>query len=123
MDREEIKREWEQGRLIAPAVDIYASGDDFIIRANMPGVRKGDVEVSLSNGELVMYGRAGSPDRDDECCYILHEIDEGNYYRAFQLGETIDISKIKAKVEDGILTVTLPRHERMKPREIQIEAG
>ena len=52
----------------------------------------------------------------------MREIEDGNYYRVFKVGDSIDVEKITAKVEHGVLRVTLPKHDRVKPREIPIEA-
>ena len=121
MDKENIRKEWEQGRLVPPPADIYETEDQFILSTNMPGVKKENVEVKLSEGELTLYGRV---DRGDVAAnrFVLKEIDEGNYYRVFRVSDSIDAEKIVAKMEDGVLTLTLPKHERVKPREIPIEA-
>ena len=121
MNKESIRKEWELGRLVPPPADIYETEDQFILSTNMPGVKKENVEVKLSEGELTLYGRV---DRGDVAAnrFVLKEIDEGNYYRVFRVSDSIDAEKIVAKMEDGVLTLTLPKHERVKPREIPIEA-
>lgn len=120
--KEDIRREWEQGHLIVPAVNIYDTDDDFVMRLRMPGVKKDGVEIKVTNGELSIYGRVGTDVRDPNK-FILKELDDGNYYRVFRIADTIEVSQIKAKMEDGMLTVTLPKHERVKPRDIPIEVG
>lgn len=121
MDREEIQKEWEKGNLIAPAVDIFETKDQYKVRAQMPGVKKGAASVSIDGGELLIFGRIDRS--DEECdCYLLNEIDGGNFYRAFKVGEGVETKHVKAKMEDGILEVTLPKHERVKPRAIPIES-
>ena len=118
--KEDIQREWEQGLLIAPSASICETEDDFIMKLNMPGVKKEEVEVKLSNDELMIYGRV-LQDVKNPKQYVLNEIDDGNYYRVFRVSESIDVKQIKARMEDGILTLTLPKHERVKPRVVPIE--
>jgi HSP20 family protein len=121
MDREEIRKEWEKGNLIAPAADILETKDQYKVRAQMPGVKKGAVNVSIEDGELLIFGRVDRS--EDECdCRLLNEIDSGNFYRAFKVGDGVETKQVKAKMEDGMLEVTLPKHERMKPRVIPIES-
>ena len=120
LDKEDIQQEWEQGLLIAPSASIYETEDDFIMKVNMPGVNKDEVEVKLSHDELMIYGRVIQEVQDPKQ-YLLKEIEDGNYYRVFRVSESVDVRQIKAKMEEGILTLTLPKHERIKPRDIPIE--
>ena len=117
--KEDIQREWEQGLLAAPSANIYESAEEFILVLSMPGVTKESVEVKLSNGEMMIYGRAESTPPDHQC--LLKEIDEGNFYRVFQVDDSIDETQIKAKMEAGVLSINMPKHERVKPRDIPIE--
>ncbi len=121
MDQETIRKEWEAGNLVAPLVNIYETEDNFVARINMPGVKKGGAEVKMAGGELLVYGRVTREEIPSDS-YVLKEIEDGNYYRVFRVNDAIDVAKIKAKLEDGVLTITLPKHERIKPREIPIEA-
>ena len=118
--KEDIQKEWEQGLLVAPLANIVETDDDFVMKLNMPGVNKDGVEVKLAEDELMIYGRTHRevPKTDK---FLLKEIESGNYYRIFRVSESIDGSQIKAKMEDGVLTLTLPKHERVKPRDIPIE--
>jgi len=119
MDREQIKKEWESGSLVAPEVDIYEQDDAFIIVLNMPGVSKEGAEVKFADGLLTVYGAVKNQEISDKC--ILDEIEHGNFYREFKVGDTVDVNQISAKMEDGVLSVTLPKHERIKPRQIPVE--
>ena len=121
MDKEQIRKEWEEGRLIAPQSDIYETQDEYVLQCLMPGVSKETVQVSLTRGELSIYAetRRSSVDCD---CYVQREIEDGNYYRVFKVGDAVNVEKISAKVEHGVLVVKLPKHDRVKPREIPIEA-
>ena len=120
MDREEIHNEWERGELVAPRVNIYETKDQYVIRTHMPGVKKDQVDVKFSDGELMIYGRVNRDEKSSEM-YMIKEIEEGNYFRVFHITESLNIDQIAAKMIDGILTITLPKHERSKPRIIPIE--
>ena len=120
MNRDEIRNELERGNLVAPPVNIYETDDTFILKANMPGARKESVDVTISDGELLIYGRVSH--EEDECdCVALKEINDSNYYRTFRVGDAIDLDHEKAHVQDGVLRVTLPKKEHLKPKEIPIE--
>ncbi len=124
MVKVEEKKSWEQAlereSWVAPLVDIYETDDDFYLTAYMPGVKKENVKVKLEDGSLVIMGRINY-DEEVSRNYILKETETGNYYRKFKISDTINESKIKAHLEDGILTVQLPKHERIKPKTIEIK--
>ncbi len=122
LNQEDIRREWEAGALKAPAVNIIETDDTFIMTLFMPGVKKDDVEVKVADEELLVYGRAMKEIHDAKS-YIVRETEDGNYYRVFKVSDSIEAEKISAKIEDGVLTVTLPKHERVKPKEIPVEIG
>ena len=116
----EEKKELEENlRRIVPPVDIYETENDIVLVADLPGVSKDSLKLDTESDELTITGVFKGQDTDgqkliDECVY-------GEYSRTFTLGDTIDREKIKAKLEDGVLTLTLPKHEKVKPRKIAIE--
>ena len=120
--KEDIRKEWEAGLLVAPIVNIYETKDDFMMKLLMPGVNKDGVELKLANEELQVYGRVRH-DVEEPDKFIVKEIEDGNYYRVFKVTDAVEVDKIKAKMEDGILTITLPKHERVKPKDIPIEVA
>jgi HSP20 family protein len=110
----------ESENWVAPVVDIYETEDDFILVANMPGVKKENVKIKMEDGSLLIMGRVEFDDLVNRN-YVLNESQVGNYYRKFQISESIDDSKIEARLENGQLTVHLPKHERIKPKNIEIK--
>ncbi|MCX7875319.1 MAG: Hsp20/alpha crystallin family protein [Melioribacteraceae bacterium] len=118
------KRSWDEAlekeSWVAPLIDIYETEDDFFLNAYMPGVKKEDVKIKLEDGNLVIMGRIDYEDTINKK-YVLQETVLGNYYRRFKISDSIDESKIDAKLENGILNVKLPKHERVKPRTIEIK--
>lgn len=110
----------ERESWIAPLVDIYETNDDYFLTALMPGVNKENVKIKLEEGQLVIMGRIDY-DSAVNRRYVLHETEIGNYYRRFKISNSVDESKIDAKLENGILNVKLPKHERVKPKTIEIK--
>ena len=103
---------------LAPVVNIYENKDSYVLEAEMPGVRKEGLEVTLDGNELVILGRRTPEKTVDEVVY--RESEEADYRRAFELDPTIDTTKINAKMDQGLLILTLPKAEAVKPRRITV---
>ena len=104
---------------VLPSSDIYENTDEYILIANMPGVSRNDIQVKIVDESLIIFGKI----KYDEVMsreYILNENELGNYFRKFRISDTIDKTKISAKYDNGQLVVTLPKHEKVKPRKIDI---
>ncbi|MBI5807789.1 MAG: Hsp20/alpha crystallin family protein [Ignavibacteriales bacterium] len=118
------KRTWDEAlekeSWVAPLIDIYETEDDFFLNAYMPGVKKEDVKIKLEDGNLVIMGRIDYDETVNKK-YVLQETVLGNYYRRFKISDSIDETKIDAKLENGILNIKLPKHERVKPKTIEIK--
>jgi len=102
---------------VAPAVDIRETKDEYLLEADMPGVGRDGLEVLLEGNELTLTGhRQPGPGGD-----VLHrESTVNDYRRTFVLDPVIDASKISASIENGLLTVRLPKAEQIKPRRIAV---
>lgn len=116
---EERKESDRDVRRIVPPVDIYETSNDVILVADVPGVTKENLRLDIDKYELTISGTfeeqdAGGEKLIDECIY-------GEYNRTFTLGDIIDREKIAAKLDNGVLTITLPKHEKVKPKKITIE--
>ena len=116
---EEKKESAKDIRRIVPPVDIYETSNDVILVADVPGVTKGTLRLDIDKDELTISGTfeeqdSGGKKLIDKCIY-------GEYRRTFTLADTIDREKITAKLDNGVLTLTLPKHEKVKPRKIEIE--
>jgi HSP20 family protein len=104
----------------APAVDIFENGDDLVIRAEIPGVDKDEVDISVRNNSLTLRGeRKREQEIDDDNAYRL-ERSYGNFVRSFSLPRTVDSSRISAKYSNGVLDIILPKAEEAKPKKIEI---
>lgn len=108
----------EDKRYLIPATDIYETDDEIKLICDMPGVKKEDINVSVKNDELIILGKTGLMEDEEDLIYT--EIYHYDYKRIFVLSDTIDREKIQAKIESGVLYITLPKEERVIPREIPI---
>ena len=118
------EKSWEEAlekeSWVAPLVDIYETEDDFYLAAIMPGVEKKDVKIKMEDGNLILMGRINFNETVNRK-YVLKESETGNYYRKFKISESVDNTKIDASYEYGILNIKLPKHERIKPKNIEIK--
>jgi HSP20 family protein len=107
------------GLYFTPRVDIFENDKELTLYAEMPGVRPEDVELRYEKGELMLYGKVKP--RQGNRQTLLQEYDEGDFYRAFNIHESIDSSKITAECKNGLLTVHLPKAEAARPRQITVK--
>ena len=104
-------------QVMTPLVDIYENNDGLILQADMPGVKKEDLSVTVENGTLVLSGL-----RQFESCGTtrFEEFGPVTYQRSFTLPKSIDTTKVTAKLRDGVLLLNLPKSEAVKSRVIKI---
>jgi len=104
---------------IAPEVNIFETRDGYVLEAEMPGVGKDGLEITLEGNEITLTGRRAAETVNGEA--IFRERSRADYRRVFELDPAIDTAKIAAKMEQGVLTLTLPKSERVKPRKIAVD--
>ncbi|GKT08688.1 Hsp20/alpha crystallin family protein [Desulforhabdus sp. TSK] len=105
-----------------PAVDIYESEDALVLVADMPGVGSDNVSIEIRDNQLTLRGTIQLEPGDKERL-LLQEYGVGDYFREFALGRTIDQAKIEASMKDGVLTLTMPKADIVKPRKITVKEG
>ena len=108
---------WE-GTYFQPAVDIYETDEGLTLLADMPGVERDDVTVDLRDNRLTITGRVRPV--EERWRPLMTEYRSGHYMRQFTLGSQIDQERIEARLEDGVLTLRLPKVEEARPRQIPI---
>ena len=106
-----------------PLTDVYEDKDDYKITADLPGIKKEDVKISVSDGKLSISGERKQEEETKEAKYHRIERTFGKYYRSFTLPKEIKEDKIKAAFKDGQITVTIPKAEDVKPKEIAIKVN
>ena len=103
----------------SPALDLYQNNDSVIARVELPGMRKEDIEISLHDGTLTISGERKRESTDGEKAERTERY-VGVFRRSIALPTRVDASKVSATYRDGILIVTLPKAEEVKPKQIQV---
>ena len=119
----ENQKEMSNGRqateqFVAPVATVLENGDGYTLQVEMPGVNKEGLEMWVENNELTIVGRRSLPTVQGNL--IHRESRRENFRRAFELDPSIDAGKISAKIEQGVVTLTLPKAEQVKPRKITV---
>jgi HSP20 family protein len=107
----------------APAVDIFETENSIILKAELPGVEPNDVEVRVEDNTLYLKGERKFEKETKEENYHRIERSYGSFARSFTLPNSIDAEKVAAEYKDGLLTLTLPKHEEAKPKTIKINVS
>jgi HSP20 family protein len=105
--------------VIVPPVDIYENENEYVIKADIPGVKKENIDITIDNNELSISGRVADEEKSRENIKYS-EFTLYNFFRSFNIGNDIDNNKVTANVCDGVLTLTLPKKEEVKPKKIEI---
>jgi HSP20 family protein len=103
---------------ISPEVNIFENAEGYVVQAELPGVTKAGLDISVEANTLTLVGSRAQPDLKADLLY--RESPTADYRRVFELDPAIDTSKIDAKLEQGVLTVRLPKSERVKPRKVTV---
>ena len=103
---------------ITPLANILETKDGYVLEAEMPGVNKDGLELTVENGELTIHGRRSAVEKKGREVY--RESRAFDYRRSFELDPSIDAAKIVAKIDQGVLTLHLPKAESVKPRRITV---
>jgi HSP20 family protein len=115
-NRNDERAQMEQ--FVTPVSSVIEDGDGYMLQVEMPGVNKEGLEISVENNELTILGRRSLPMIDGTL--IHRESRPENFRRTFELDPSIDTGKISAKIEQGVVTLTLPKAEQVKPRKITV---
>jgi len=119
-----IARMWNEprgNRPWSPSVDIYETENELVLRADLPDVKLADIEVRVENQTLTLKGERKF--EEDQSVRGYHRIERsyGTFTRSFTVPATVDSDKVAAEFKNGVLTVTLPKKEAAKPRQVKIE--
>ena len=112
------RRVQERERVYKLPLDAYVTPEEIVVVANMPGIKPEDVEITLEGDTLTLKGvRPGSMENVD---YVLQERVGGAFQRTLNINVPIDADKAEARFENGVLTLTIPKAEAVKPKTIQV---
>ncbi len=106
-----------------PAIDLVENKENVVVRAELPGMKKEDIEVTLHEGTLNIAGERKSEKKVEEAGLYRSERFFGRFQRAITLPSAVAGDKVKADYKDGILTVTLPKTEEAKPKQIDVSVS
>jgi HSP20 family protein len=107
---------------VTPATDILEREDGFYVYMDLPGVRREDLNIDINENELTVSGRAlqGASEKES---FLEVQFGPGEYVRAVSLSDRVDRERIKANLKDGVLTLHLPRLEKLAPRRIPVQTA
>ncbi len=111
--------EWTEG-VWTPSVDVSEDKDSVIIKAEMPGMNKDDVKISIQDNLLTLKGEKKQEKEEKDKNYHRIERSYGSFCRSFQLPTSVKTDTIEASYKNGVLSITLPKTEEVKPKEIPI---
>ncbi len=109
------------GRMLLPAVDVLEKEGEFIVKAELPGIDRKDVKITVHNNVLTIRGEKRREEEKEGRSYYRSERSHGSFQRTFTLPSGVASEKIEATYNDGVLTVSLPKTEEAKPREIEVK--
>lgn len=129
-DLNRIQREFEKSYFgprtrpadFAPAVDVHEDAEHLVLRAELPGVKKEDIDVSIDSNVLTLKGERKLETEEKGRRYHRVERAYGTFVRQFQLSSNIDSSNIDAQLSDGVLTLRLAKKQELKPRKIDVKS-
>jgi HSP20 family protein len=105
-----------------PAVDVFEKEDRFVVKAELPGMKEDDIDVSVVGDTLSIKGEKKTETEIQEEGYYRCERSYGSFYRSIPLPSNVDANKIEASFEDGVLEVALPKSAKIKPKKIAVSA-
>ncbi len=112
---------WDEPMRWALPVDVVENNDAYLVKASLPGVNPDDINITYDNHVLTLNTEVQAEEEKKEERYLLRERRYGSFTRSITLPNQVDASKIEASYSDGVLTLTLPKAEEVKPRRIQIQ--
>ncbi len=104
-------------------LDVLQEGDNIVVRASLPGVKPEDIEVTIENDLLTIKGQTSVERETREDSYLMRERRTGAFHRSLRLPDTVDTEKAESRYEHGVLTITFPKLEARKARQIKINVA
>jgi len=107
----------------APAVDIYETEHELVVKADLPDVDPQDLDIRVENNILTIRGERKFENKVNEENYLRVERSYGSFSRSFQLANSVNSEAIKADYQNGVLTLSIPKREEAKPKQIKVNVG
>ncbi len=109
-----VEREW------VPAIEMYEEEDRYVVKAELPGMKEDDMDVSVADDTLTIKGERSTENEVSEENHYCCERSYGNFSRSIALPSSVDAKKIKAHYEDGVLEISLPKTVEVKPKKVKV---
>jgi HSP20 family protein len=108
----------------APALDVTETDNEYRVRADLPGVKKEDLDISIQDGVLTINAETRYEDEEKEQGRIIRqERRYGKFVRSMRFGDTVDVDNVKAEYKDGVLNLVLPKAEQVRPKRIDVQVS
>ncbi len=114
---------WSEERAFAPAFDLKETKEAYVVRADLPGVKESDIELSVTGNVLTLSGRREQERREEGDQFFALERSYGSFMRTLSLPEGANLDDVKAELKDGVLTLHIPKRPEVQPRKIAIGKG
>jgi HSP20 family protein len=111
------------GEAPTPALDVHETGDELVVTTALPGLRAEDVDITITGQTLSIRGEFKADDKVERDQYLYRERRYGTFHRQLELPVRVQGEAAMATFEDGVLTLTIPKSEEVKPRQIQVKAA
>ena len=105
------------------ALDVVQGDDNIVIQASLPGVAPEDIKVTIEDGVLAVEGKTEVEDETNGNSYLVRERRTGSFHRSLRLPDTVDTEKAESRYENGVLSISFPKQEAKKARQIEVKAG
>jgi HSP20 family protein len=109
------------GQTFTPHFEVKETADKFLVRADLPGLPEKDIDISVHNGVLSISGHRGAEERAEGESYYVYERQYGSFSRSFALPDSADAEKIDARLDSGVLTLSINKKIEAKPRKIELK--
>jgi HSP20 family protein len=106
-----------------PALDVHENNENIVVHAELPGMKKEDIDIALHDGSLSISGERKSEEKFGDAELYRSERFVGRFQRTVALPSAVAVDRIKAQYKDGVLTITLPKSEESKPKQISVQEG
>ncbi len=110
-------------RSISPAIDVIEKGESVVVRCDMPGIRKEDLDLSLARNVLTLKGEKKPENKKSNSKSYRNETWSGTFQRTIALPDSVDPEKVDATLQDGVLEVTIAKREAVRPRQIDVKVS
>ena len=121
---------WDPFRAMAPlsmgfvpSVDVKETATEFVFKADVPGMKEQDIEISLSGNRLTIGGKREEEKKTEQDTYYAIERSQGSFTRTFTLPDAVDLDAVRADLVQGVLTVTVPKKAQVQPKKVNIQSG